>query len=50
LGDGKRVRGIGLTGNFAWVETVDATGTSDIKKGSRLKDQSADARCWIKTE
>jgi hypothetical protein len=37
-----------LTGNFAWVETVDIAGSSDIKKGSRLKDESADARGWIK--
>ena len=50
MGDGKRVRSPVLTGAFAWVETDYAAGSCDVKKGSRLQDVSADARCWIKTD
>jgi hypothetical protein len=44
LGDGKRVRRFGWTSVFAWVETGSIAGSSDIRKSSRLKDESADAR------
>jgi hypothetical protein len=47
LGDGKRVTNPGLTGAFTCVETVYITGSSDVKKSSRLKDKSADARSWM---
>jgi len=34
LGDGKRVRSLGLTGALAWVEPVYAAVYSDTKKSS----------------